>query len=275
MATPERIISLGPDHFGIYHDTGRMDRPTIIFINAGVVHRVGPHRLYVKMARAFAELGFSCLRFDLSGLGDAPPGQKSYEEQALSDIKNALSQLRERSGIDGGVILLGLCSGSEHAYKVALGVENVRGLILLDPHSYPSPLAKLERAAQKATDISRVGRKIGNLIRPGQDRVEVRPDEPIALIDRPDPPREVWAADLQTLIGKGIQLYIRYTRYVEEDLTRPEHFFHSFKDVNFRDQIRVDVDGQSDHTSTPLQAQARLIEQVGDWLEQWATHEQE
>lgn len=273
MAAPERIISLGQDHFGIFHDTGRNDRPTIVFINAGVVHRVGPHRLYVKMARTFAEMGFPCLRFDLSGLGDAPPGQKGYEEQAIEDIKAALGQLDERGAISGGVILLGLCSGSEHAYKVALGTETVSGLILLDPHSYPSPLAKLERAAKKATDITRVSRKIGRLIRPGQENEVTASDEPAALIDRPDPPREVWAADLQTLIDKGIQIYVRYTRYVEEDLTRPEHFFASFKDVDFRDQIRVDVDGESDHTSTPLKAQARLIEQVADWLGQWTTDE--
>ena len=34
------------------------NRPGILLLNAGKVHRAGPNRLYVKMARQFAEMGF-------------------------------------------------------------------------------------------------------------------------------------------------------------------------------------------------------------------------
>ena len=47
--------------------------PIALILNAGIVHRIGPFRLNVDIARQLAELGFSTLRMDLSGLGDSGP----------------------------------------------------------------------------------------------------------------------------------------------------------------------------------------------------------
>src|SRR5689334_20064244 len=47
----------------------RADRTGVILLNAGVVHRVGPNRLYVTLARRLAQAGLTVLRFDHSGIG--------------------------------------------------------------------------------------------------------------------------------------------------------------------------------------------------------------
>ena len=47
-------------------------RPAVILLNAGLVHRVGPGRLYVRLSRRLAAHGFVVVRFDLSGIGDSP-----------------------------------------------------------------------------------------------------------------------------------------------------------------------------------------------------------
>src|SRR5215472_19382863 len=47
------------------------DKPGVILLNPGIVHRVGPGRIYVKIARALAAKGFVVLRFDFSGIGDS------------------------------------------------------------------------------------------------------------------------------------------------------------------------------------------------------------
>ena len=44
--------------------------PAFLLLNAGSVHHVGPNRLYVKIARRLASLGFVALRFDFAGVGD-------------------------------------------------------------------------------------------------------------------------------------------------------------------------------------------------------------
>ena len=43
-------------------DGGAGDRPAVIFLNAGVLHRVGPHRLHVTLARRLAARGLPALR---------------------------------------------------------------------------------------------------------------------------------------------------------------------------------------------------------------------
>ena len=62
------------------------DLPAIILLNAGIAHRVAPHRLYVNMARRFADMGFTVLRFDFSGVGDSPLRQDNLP-RARSSIK--------------------------------------------------------------------------------------------------------------------------------------------------------------------------------------------
>ena len=44
-----------------------------VFLSAGLLHRVGPHGLHVRLARELAQMGFSSLRVDLAGTGDSPP----------------------------------------------------------------------------------------------------------------------------------------------------------------------------------------------------------
>ena len=36
----------------------------VVLLNAGVIHRVGPHRMNVQLARRLAARGFTALRFD-------------------------------------------------------------------------------------------------------------------------------------------------------------------------------------------------------------------
>jgi hypothetical protein len=45
--------------------------PGVLLLNAGRIHRVGPNRLYVAIARRLAAMGFAVCRFDLSGIGDS------------------------------------------------------------------------------------------------------------------------------------------------------------------------------------------------------------
>ena len=73
----EQICNFGANNglFGILtspdDDAKLADAPVAIILNAGIVHRVGPFRMHVDIARQLAAKGFSTLRMDLSGLGDS------------------------------------------------------------------------------------------------------------------------------------------------------------------------------------------------------------
>lgn len=71
-----------------------------ILFNAGVVHRVGPHRINVRLARMLANQGIASIRFDLAGLGDSSraDGQLPFEAQAVSDLSSAMDIRADGSG---------------------------------------------------------------------------------------------------------------------------------------------------------------------------------
>ena len=114
--------------------------PTVILLNANVVHRVGPFRLYVNIARKLNALGFSVLRFDLSGIGDSPTRRSDlpYEERSVSEVKEAMDFISEEKGAKY-FVLLGLCAGADSSYRTAVADKRVVGIVLLDGYGYRTP----------------------------------------------------------------------------------------------------------------------------------------
>ena len=85
-----------------FPEAGRSAPPPfgVLLFNAGVIHRVGAHRVNVKLARAFAADGVATLRFDLHGMGDSlrADGRLSYKEQVVADLRAAMDLLQASTG---------------------------------------------------------------------------------------------------------------------------------------------------------------------------------
>jgi hypothetical protein len=160
-------------------------RPVFVFFNAGLLHRVGPHRLYVNLARDLARMGFSSLRVDLAGKGDSPaqPGLTS-QQSAAADYEEIVRVLESRLG-PGPRVLVGLCSGADNAIRLSPGDPRVVGLLLLDPVCSPDAgfgiRAFILRYTNTARHIAWLKRR---LTRPAgsQERVDL-----MALRDIPTP----------------------------------------------------------------------------------------
>jgi hypothetical protein len=74
--------------FGMLHEPKAVsDRPAIIILSPGIKSRVGPHRLYVKMANHFCSIGFIVLRIDPEGLGDS---EGEIEENLTADVYGSI-----------------------------------------------------------------------------------------------------------------------------------------------------------------------------------------
>lgn len=236
--------------------------PGLALYNAGIVHRIGPHRLNVKVARALAARGVASLRFDLSGLGDSRPAAGGNEAQATLDIGAALDELGRASGASR-FVLFGLCSGADNAYRAALADPRIAGLALVDPYAYENRRAKIERAAMKALDLNRWKAALSRAAAPPHPVGEPREQ---ADSSRPHPPLAEFGADLEKLTARGVEILMIYTRFVEEQLTRPEHFFDTFSAFDFKDRLEVRVESGVDHTHTELIAQAALIERLAAFI---------
>jgi exosortase A-associated hydrolase 2 len=91
--------------------------------------RIGPHALFVSLARRAAEAGIACLRFDFRGRGDS--GGEIAEATRATMIEDAVAAARflREEGCER-VILVGLCAGSQVAIGAAAQDAAPDGLIL-------------------------------------------------------------------------------------------------------------------------------------------------
>jgi alpha-beta hydrolase superfamily lysophospholipase len=128
------------DHlFGILaKPAAATDKPAVVLLNAGSIHHVGPHRLYVRLARELARRGHPVLRFDFEGIGDSilrAPGRENhpYVSHPVEDIRAALDYLRAEGS--QRFILVGLCSGAYHVFKAGLDLRDapIERLIAMNP----------------------------------------------------------------------------------------------------------------------------------------------
>ena len=141
----ERALLLGPRKtiVSVMTSPGRgapnQGRPGVILINAGLVHKIGPNRLNVRIARLLVEHGFTSIRIDLSGIGDSKPHDSlPYDAAAVADTTSAMDYL-ESKGFDR-FVLIGLCSGADTFLRVAAADTRVVGACLIDSFAFYTPL---------------------------------------------------------------------------------------------------------------------------------------
>jgi pimeloyl-ACP methyl ester carboxylesterase len=120
--------------FGIVHEpepggTG----PLVLFLHGWAGSRLGPHRMFVHMARRLTFRGCVCLRFDYRGRGDSDGTTADASIRSMiADSKAALDfALRQHPG--RRVILLAICSGCKVAIGLAATDTRVDGLALWSP----------------------------------------------------------------------------------------------------------------------------------------------
>ena len=140
--------------FGIMTRPAESGRDTgFIFLNAGLLHRVGPFRLYVDLARRIAESGFPSIRLDQSGKGDsdALPGTP-LAEATIANVVAATAFLKRESGATRFVIG-GLCSGADDSLQIALQIPGLGGLFMFDGYAPRSARYYLRRYGPKLFSI--------------------------------------------------------------------------------------------------------------------------
>ena len=109
------------------------DSSGVLLVNAGLLHRVGPNRLYVSLARDLAGLGFPVLRFDFAGLGDSGRHDDNapLEQTVVRDIDEALTFASERTGVRSW-LLVGHCSGAIISTYVAQSDPRVSAVLAIN-----------------------------------------------------------------------------------------------------------------------------------------------
>ena len=190
--------------------------PVFIFLNAGLMHRVGPYRLYVRLARELAQMGFPSLRVDLAGVGDSPPRLGLTNQQSVAaDFEEILDVLEPRLG-PLPLVLAGLCAGADNAMTLTLKEPRVIGMVLLDPFCFPDRAFKarafVANYMRPVRYIAWLKRRFKALTRPsGKKQEDVKPIDGLTLRDLPT--RDELRAVIESIRERDGRVLSIFTQY--------------------------------------------------------------
>lgn len=255
-------------------ESGSEGRPTCVLLNAGLVHRVGPNRLHVRLARALAGLGYRTLRLDLSSRGDSDARRDtlSFLDSSVVEIQAAMDVL-ERSG-SRGFVLVGICSGAVNAIHLARMDTRVAGSVAIDGPAYPTPGYYLRYYSRRLwnwetwwntlTGRNRIGRLLRG--RRGPDSAPARVEDEFGNPwgDARLPSREEAAVLLKGILSRGTRLLWIFTGSWSA-YNYQGQFADAFPFTRQSDLVQVEHFPRADHTFTRLYNQRQLVGAICEW----------
>ena len=248
----------------------------LLLTNAGVIPRVGPHRVNVKLARHFAQQGIAAMRFDLSGLGDSRRSSSRLPtgEQFVADTRAAMDLAEQRYGCNR-FFMIGFCSGADIAYLTALEDPRLRALVMWDSYVYPNTKAKLLGFAHRirrhglALAFVKAARYFGATLQSRKVSAETagEPEGPVIFGRTRMPPRDEFGQRIHSLVERGAEVYFIYSGGEPDWYNYRGQFHDMFREFGFVDEVAYDYLEQSDHTLTQPHAQTALIEHAQRWFQ--------
>ena len=257
---------------------GRDGGPAVILLNSGILHHVGACRLHVKLARTLAPAGYTVMRFDHSGIGDSDARREtlSFEKSAVLDVQEAMDYLTATRGARE-FVLMGLCSGADMSFKVASADSRVVGMMQLDAWAYRTLGYWLRHYGNRVLKLSVwkhwLRRKLTAVVG-RSDTAGTAPSRPEADAVTPEyrrvfPPRDVVAADLRTLLQRGVRFFNVFSGGQGEHYNHRAQYARSFREIAFGDQLRVEYIPTADHLFTALDDQAYVAGASLEWMRRW------
>jgi pimeloyl-ACP methyl ester carboxylesterase len=248
--------------------TGTTTLPVIAVLNTGIIHRVGHQRMFVILARELAARGYLVVRFDFGGIGDSDRRADNLPalEGCMDDIRVVLDWLETSRGCRR-FILLGLCTGADHAIIYAGSDPRVVGATLLDPMIPPTRRFYLHYILRRlARPRSWLSFMTGN----GRLFAAIR--------------TRLWKDEEGQVAGKRAREFLKdaYSRAIENQVqllsvltgasdTRQssyrEQIFDAFPDLELGPMIRAEFFQDSDHVFLFELDRKRLNAIIIDWIE--------
>ena len=249
------------------------DEPAIVILNTGIVHRVGHHRMYVSLSRELAMSGRTVVRFDFAGIGDSKPRSDSTSPlmASLSDIREVLDTM-EKSHEVKRFILVGLCSGADHAVLYTHTDSRVVGLVLMDPTLPPTLRYYIYYVMQRLKHIR-------NWISVATGRSGLMRLVSTHLISSVRPKTELEGLNLQNLrfssylpqcyrgaAARNVRMLAVFTS-VSVRHTYKQQMLDAFPEASAGGKLRLEFFPESDHLFSGAKERTRLRTVISDWLD--------
>jgi len=121
--------------YGVLHLPGKPAKHGILMIQGRPAYRVGTHRVYVDLARAWAAHGYPVMRMDYRGSGDSEGPVPMYEDTPR-EIRAAVdAYMANMPGLEE-VVVWGSCAGAADAITYALTDPRITAMGFLNLWAY-------------------------------------------------------------------------------------------------------------------------------------------
>jgi dienelactone hydrolase len=241
-----------------------------LMFNMGANHRVGPRRINVKLAHSLAARGMASLRFDLGGVGDSDAFDSAHDLQTRSvhDLQAAMDLVENMLGIRQFVIV-GMCSGVEHAMSTAAVDGRVVALSLFDGFAFPERRARWERTLRRAIAApahpSFPGKTKRWLIRRLTGNASAKALPGFLTEKQPPEVRAAWfGATLNRLAEREVALQLLYSGSLHV-CDRDRDQLGALRDEPFAKTAQYKFMRNVDHTFCTAEGQQLYMQTVGDW----------
>ena len=268
----EEIIQFGDNEnlIGILSkpDEIQIDKPIFIFVNSGLLHRVGPFRIYVATSRELVKSNFASLRMDLSGKGDSLPKQNSLnlKDNINQDIVDAMDHLQAKLGVKQFVIC-GICTGADNAYEISFNDERVKGIVPIDGYAYPTSTFHIKKLSSRLTSKSSWLNLLGKVLPLNRNKSQKRLDKSSVSSDYRMifPEKAIFKQRLASTLENGTKLLVIFTGGWYMFYNHKNQFKDSIQELYSEDKIQVEYNQKSDHTFILQKDKEWLISTVVDW----------
>lgn len=244
--------------------------PVVVLLSAGLLHRVGPFRLYISLARELARFGVSSLRFDLSGIGDSGPSKvaAAIEERTLADIAAAYDYLQDNHGV-AQFVVGGLCSGADDAFRAALADQRVVGSFQLDGLGYRTKryyrghvlkhyLPRLASSDKWKKLAAKIGEKNEE-----QQAVSIAGGE--EDLHRLMPSQAEAKSGLAVMAERGQQSLLIYTGGASSYYNYPGQIYDNFPELRACSTVNECFMPESDHTFMLKRDREKVLAVLSEW----------
>jgi len=251
-----------------------VDRPCAVILNGGIIHKIGPGRLTVRLARSLAAAGFDAFRFDFAGVGDSPnrTDGRSLADGIIIDVEETLDHLQDVLGYRR-FVLMGLCSGADNGMRAAEHDPRVAGLIMLDPtiertarwyfqrlYGWLSSWTFLKSVMlfrhPKYREVWAAMR--GNAVDEEGEKPELYQ---VAYSNREDIKR-----CLGGLLARDVQLFVAISGTWSFIYNYRNQFFDVYPELDFRDRLTLHYRPEADHMYYRDEQRLWLLGAVTQWM---------
>lgn len=244
----------------------RHEAPAILTWNVGLNHQVGTYRFFVDLTRALAALGFTSLRFDLSGWGDselAADDERAALERAVAELREAMATLTQLRGFQS-FVPIGFCSGVDAAHVLTVSDARVVGVVHVEGYGYRTRGFYL-RYWRRFVNRDRWERlfRLKVLKQKLNARAMTTEDERSFVRHYPSP--QQLDSDLSEIVARGVRLLLVYVGG-DTDHAYREQLLEIITQDAVAQRLELEFYPDADHALFLVEDRRRVVERIGSFM---------